>query len=110
MTLLRRTEELILLTILQLHENAYGVTIRRHLMEIAGEHFSFASVYAPLDRLAERGYAHGGESRFARAGDRCRFRRYISHETSRKRGQGAQLAPRPRKEPRTSPDLGRAPA
>jgi PadR family transcriptional regulator PadR len=60
MNLLRRTEELILLTILQLGETAYGVPIRRRLIETTGESFSFASVYVPLDRLAERGY--GGVS------------------------------------------------
>ena len=77
MTLLRRTEELILLAILQLHENAYGVTIRRHLMEITGEHFSFASVYAPLDRLTQRGYvlAIDGPPTKERGGRRRRFYR-----------------------------------
>ncbi len=77
MTLLRRTEELTLLAILQLHENAYGVTIRRHLMEIAGEHFSFASVYVPLDRLAQRGYvtAIDGPPTKERGGRRRRFYR-----------------------------------
>lgn len=77
MTLLRRTEELILLAVLQLHENAYGVTIRRHLMEITGEHFSFASVYVPLDRLADRGYvaATDGPPTKERGGRRRRFYR-----------------------------------
>ena len=75
MTLLRRTEELILLAILQLRENAYGVTIRRHLMEITGEHLSFASVYAPLDRLTEKGYvtAIDGPPTKERGGRRRRF-------------------------------------
>ena len=77
MTLLRRTEELILLAVLQLHENAYGVTIRRHLMEVTGEHFSFASVYVPLDRLAAQGYltATDGPPTKERGGRRRRFYR-----------------------------------
>ena len=77
MTLLRRTEELILLAVLQLHENAYGVTIRRHLMEITDEHFSFASVYVPLDRLTERGFvtAIDGPPTKERGGRRRRFYR-----------------------------------
>ena len=57
MTLLRRTDELILLAILHLEDNAYGVTIRRHLMTVTGEHFSFASIYGPLDRLVKIGLA-----------------------------------------------------
>ena len=77
MALLRRTEELILLAILQLYENAYGVTIRRHLIEITGEHFSFASVYAPLDRLTQQGYvtAIDGLPTKERGGRRRRFYR-----------------------------------
>jgi len=75
MTLLRRTEELLLLAILQLRDNAYGVTLRRHLMEITGEHFSFASVYVPLDRLTEQGYvtATDGAPTQERGGRRRRF-------------------------------------
>ncbi len=75
MPLLRRTEELILLAILQLRANAFGVTIRRHLMEISVEHFSFASVYAPLDRLTEQGYvtAIDGPPTKERGGRRRRF-------------------------------------
>lgn len=75
MNLLRRTEELILLTILQLGETAYGVTIRRRLIETTGASFSFASVYVPLDRLAEQGYvaAINGPPTKERGGRRRRF-------------------------------------
>jgi DNA-binding PadR family transcriptional regulator len=51
-----RSEELVLLAVLQLGDNAYGVSIRRYLMEQTGQKFSFASVYEPLDRLTAQGF------------------------------------------------------
>ncbi len=56
MGLILRSEELVLLAVLQLKDNAYGVTVRRFLMEMTGQHFSFAAVYEPLDRLAAQGF------------------------------------------------------
>lgn len=56
MGLVLRSEELVLLAVLQLKDNAYGVTVRRYLMEKTGQHFSFAAVYEPLDRLSSQGF------------------------------------------------------
>lgn len=52
--MLLRSEELVLLAVWQLGDNAYGVTIRRYLMDVTGQHFSFASIYDPLDRLSDK--------------------------------------------------------
>ena len=56
MKLLTRAEELILLSIWELKENAYCVPIRRYISEATGENWSLGSIYMPLDRLTKRGY------------------------------------------------------
>lgn len=56
MKYLTRQEELILLSVFQLKENAYLVTIREHLKNCSGKNWSVGAVYVPLDRLHSRGY------------------------------------------------------
>ena len=53
---LGRFEELILLALVRLRENAYGVSIRRELAERTGRDVSFGSVYTTLERLERKGY------------------------------------------------------
>lgn len=74
MKLLSRTEEIILLTILKLKYNAYGVSIREQIFEDTGDKWSFASIYQPLDKLVRKEYVRkikgepsaerGGKSKF----------------------------------------------
>lgn len=54
MKLLSRSEEVILLTILKLNENAYGVSIREQIYIDTGDMWSFASIYQPLDKLTRK--------------------------------------------------------
>jgi len=54
--LLTRAEELILLAVWKLKENAYCIPIREQLSEITGESWSLGSIYMPLDRLVNKGY------------------------------------------------------
>lgn len=56
MDLLSRSEELLLLAVWRLQEEAYGAAIRNHLSDVTGEDWSIGSVYAPLDRLARKGF------------------------------------------------------
>ncbi|MFC1563331.1 PadR family transcriptional regulator [candidate division KSB1 bacterium] len=56
MKLLSRQEEIVLLSIWKLEDNAYGVTIREHVSEITGRYWSIGAIYVPLDRLVEKGY------------------------------------------------------
>jgi DNA-binding PadR family transcriptional regulator len=56
MNLLSRPEELLLLAVWRLQEEAYGAAIRNHLSDVTGEDWSIGSVYAPLDRLARKGF------------------------------------------------------
>ena len=53
MKILSRAEELILLAVLHLRENAYGVSIRRYINEMTREDWSIGAVYVPLDRLSK---------------------------------------------------------
>ncbi len=56
MEALSKTEELILLAVWKLQENAYGITIRKHLKDTAGQDISIGGIYVPLDRLVRKGY------------------------------------------------------
>ncbi|MCP4724716.1 MAG: hypothetical protein GY863_06755 [bacterium] len=55
MKFLTRQEELILLTIFRLKDNAYIVKIREHLMNHTGKDWSIGAVYVPMDRLRKLG-------------------------------------------------------
>ena len=56
MNLISRAEELILLAILGLGDNAYGISILEFLQDKTGNVWSFAQIYDPLDRLTKKGY------------------------------------------------------
>ncbi len=77
MKLLTRQEELVLLSIWNLQENAYLVTIREHLSKVTGKEWSIGAVYMPLDRLEKNGSAEGflGDSTPERGGRRKKFYR-----------------------------------
>ena len=54
-----RPEELIMLAIWHLGDNAYLVTIREHLSQQTGKEWSVGAIYVPLDRLSKLGYVEG---------------------------------------------------
>ena len=83
-------EELVLLALLRLRDNAYGVTIRRELMERAGKDISIGAVYTTLERLEGKGYVSSrlGEATAQRGG---RAKRYFRIEA---RGAEALTAAR----------------
>ena len=70
-------ESLLLLSVLRLGERAYGVTIRRELMERAGKDVAVGAIYTGLDRLAKRGLVESwhGEPTAERGGRAKRFYR-----------------------------------
>lgn len=49
------TEQLILLALLRLGDDAYGVSVREEIEHRAGRTVSIAAVYAALDRMERRG-------------------------------------------------------
>jgi PadR family transcriptional regulator, regulatory protein PadR len=74
MKLLSRAEETILLIILKLGHEAYGVKIREKIFDDTGAVWSFASIYTPLDKLVrkelvtkikgEPSHERGGKSKY----------------------------------------------
>lgn len=74
-------EQLILLALLRLGEDAYGMTVRREIEERAGRSTSLGAVYATLDRLEAKGYVSSrpGEGTEQRRG---RARRFFKVEPS----------------------------
>lgn len=55
MKLLSRPEELVLLAVWRLQDEAYCLPIKRQLSEVSGKTWSFGAVYDPLDRLEKKG-------------------------------------------------------
>ncbi|MBN1273376.1 MAG: helix-turn-helix transcriptional regulator [Candidatus Aminicenantes bacterium] len=53
--ILTNLDELLLLVVLRLEGNAYGVTIRRELSTTTGKDWAIGAVYDPLYRLEQRG-------------------------------------------------------
>lgn len=56
MKILSRAEEIILLAILQLRDNAYGISIRDFIRKNTGREWSLAQIYDPLNRLTRKDY------------------------------------------------------
>jgi DNA-binding PadR family transcriptional regulator len=56
MHILSRSEEIVLLAVLNLGDKAYGVSIRKRILETTGYEWSVGAVYAPLHRLIKKGY------------------------------------------------------
>ncbi|MCH8287319.1 PadR family transcriptional regulator [candidate division KSB1 bacterium] len=56
MDYLTKSEEILLLAIWRLQENAYGVTIRKSVGEVTGKIMSFGALYVSLDKLLKKGY------------------------------------------------------
>ena len=74
---LSRQEELMLLSIWKLDDNAYGVTIRQRVTDLTGKYWSIGAVYDVLDRLTRKGLVSTaiGEPVKARGGKSKRFYR-----------------------------------
>lgn len=70
-------EQMVLLAILRLDDQAYGLAIRRELERVAARKPSSGALYTTLDRLEKKGLiaTHEGETNDARGG---RPRRYVT--------------------------------
>ena len=77
MKFLSRPEELLLLSILRLGENAYGVPLRRHVCDVTDKYWSIGAIYDVLDRLTRKGLVStiSGEPEKKRGGKSKRFYR-----------------------------------
>ena len=50
------TEEMFLLTVMKLKNNAYGVSIRQHVSETTNRIYPYGTLYSALDKLVRRGF------------------------------------------------------
>ena len=50
-----RPEEIMLLVVWKLKDNAYGITIREFIQEMTGKYWSIGAIYVPLERLEKKG-------------------------------------------------------
>jgi DNA-binding PadR family transcriptional regulator len=65
-------EQQVLLAVIGLHPNAYGVSIADHIERRTGHEPSVGSIYAAIDRLEQKGYVKSrhGETTPERGGKR----------------------------------------
>ena len=73
--LLGSFEQLVLLAVVRLRDDAYGMTVRREISDRARREVSLGAVYATLDRLERKGFvaSNSGSSGAARGGRARRF-------------------------------------
>ena len=62
MRVLTKADELVLLTVWRLHNDAYGVSIRRHIIEMTGNDWSVGAIYDSLEKLTRWGYLDAFQS------------------------------------------------
>ena len=67
---LTKAEETLLLTILRLKDNAYGVAMKQHIQKTTGKVLPYGTLYFILEQLTKKGYAKRfiGESKPERGG------------------------------------------
>jgi PadR family transcriptional regulator PadR len=77
MKFLSRQVELLLISIWKLEKNAYGVTIRQHVIDMTDKYWSIGAIYDVLDRLTKKGLVSAavGDPVKARGGKSKRFYR-----------------------------------
>ena len=51
-----KAEEMVLLTILRLGDEAYGVSIRRQIHKDAGKDYTYGTLYGLLRQMGQKGY------------------------------------------------------
>jgi PadR family transcriptional regulator, regulatory protein PadR len=85
--LLGSLEHLVLLALIRLGDDAYGMTVRREIEQRTGRDLSIGAIYATLDRLEAKGYVSSsiGEPTAARGG---RAKRLFHVEASGERAVG----------------------
>lgn len=58
MILLTRAEEIILIAVYKLKDNAYGVTIREQVFNDIGRYWPFGVIYKTLKKMSSKGYVN----------------------------------------------------
>jgi len=77
-------EHIVLLAVLRLNEQAYGVTVRREIETRTRREVSIGAIYATLDRLEAKGYvqSRSGDPTPERGGRSKRFFRVTAQGVS----------------------------
>lgn len=77
-------EHIVLLAVLRLDDEAYGVTVRREIEERTKREVSIGAIYATLDRLEAKGYVRSrvGEPTPERGGRSKRYFRVTAQGVS----------------------------
>jgi PadR family transcriptional regulator PadR len=95
-------EQLVLLALVRLGEQAYGIAIHNEIVERGGREVAVAAVYKTLERLEDKGFAASnlGESTPERGGRRKKFfriqpagRRALRHALASLRRMARGLPP-----------------
>jgi PadR family transcriptional regulator, regulatory protein PadR len=73
--LLGSLEQIVLIALVRLEPNAYGMTVRREIEERTGRTLSIGAVYATLERLQTKGYV----------------RSFVGEPTAERGGRGKRL-------------------
>ncbi len=55
MDVITRKEEMLLLAVCRLQDDAFGLTIRKEVEALTGKRYSVGGIYVPLDRLVQKG-------------------------------------------------------
>lgn len=78
--MLTKFEEAVMLAVLKLKQEAYGISIYKYITAITGKELSVSSVYFPLERLVKKGFLESiqGKPTAKRGGMGKRFYR-ITH-------------------------------
>lgn len=78
---LTKFEEQILLSVWNLQENAYGISIYNHIRKITKKKLAIGGIYFPLERLVEKGFlkARQGEPTPVRGGQSKRYYELTKH-------------------------------
>lgn len=78
---LTKLEEQILLSVWKLGENAYGLTIYKHIVEITGKKIAIGGIYYPLERLVKKRFLNAikGEPTAERGGQAKRYYRLTKY-------------------------------
>ena len=58
MKYLTKSEEILLLAIWRLEDNAYGVTVRKQVQSMTNEEMTYGTLYSALDQLVKKEYAY----------------------------------------------------
>ncbi len=56
MSQLTRNEEIVLLAVLRMPEDAYGVRMKRRIHELTGDDWNYGLLYSTLDQLVKKGF------------------------------------------------------